>query len=375
MRTNPPGRRGIARKTSEAARSARPAAAVAERIGAVRDGARSPAYRRTATGVVTWSAPRPRRQRQPCAAESRPRQQEHQERRRQRERTGFRDEDQARDHREREVAPARHVERVQHLHPQEQRRERDARLVDRDHPAHVAEELPERREQRDRQRDLQQQVRRAPATVGVPVPGRGQHERGDRHRRRHGPGLRHHRGDRDLDGARDDDAHRDRILGRTRWTAHLEPHGARPPRVDARGRAATERGGERLAGAPRAHDAPTARSRCTRPSSRVRAHGAGAAGSMTTGTATTVGHPGRQRARPPARERRGVVRLPRREHEHRRLDARSDPGCSPEHVENGSARSAGASSGETLEQLALVGAREHLHRAVARHPRVTRRAP
>ncbi len=99
----------------------------------MRDGAalrRMPAHRHRGRDLV---GPRPRRQREPRAGEPRPRQQEQQERGREREGSGFRDQDEARDHREREVAPARHVERVQHLHPQEQRRERDARLVERDH--------------------------------------------------------------------------------------------------------------------------------------------------------------------------------------------------------------------------------------------------
>jgi hypothetical protein len=55
VRTKLPGRRGIARNVSEAARSARPAVAAAERIGADRVTRRSGACRRTATAVA-WSA-------------------------------------------------------------------------------------------------------------------------------------------------------------------------------------------------------------------------------------------------------------------------------------------------------------------------------
>ena len=74
---------------------------------------------------------RPARQEQPPAAEDRPRDHEQHERGREGERAGLRHQDHAGDHRERQVATSWHVERVEHLHPEEQRRQRHPRLVDR----------------------------------------------------------------------------------------------------------------------------------------------------------------------------------------------------------------------------------------------------
>ena len=87
--------------------------------------------RRTDTGSVGHGRARPAREEEPVPGERRPRDQEEPERRRQGQRARLRHQDHARDHRERQVAPPRHVERVEHLDPQEQRGEREPRLVDR----------------------------------------------------------------------------------------------------------------------------------------------------------------------------------------------------------------------------------------------------
>ena len=175
--------------------------------------------RRIDTGsVVTAERGRLERNSHP-PVERRPRDQEEAERRRQGQRARLRHQDHARDHRERQVAPPRHVERVEHLDPEEQRRERDARLVDRPGELHALQERGERGEQAHGEQHLRRDVRLVALPVREHVADGRQRQREDRRRPVHAT-LRDDGEDRDLHRGRHHDTHRDGVLGRARRATH-----------------------------------------------------------------------------------------------------------------------------------------------------------